>query len=539
MIQERIQELKSSDKLSYPRIHHNIPPTRIPDFREKFEKVERQDLQSLPTDAVYAVHGRVMAVRRHGSKLAFIDIRHDFRPLQVMVDLGRLERDGHNVADVKDLLKVLKRGDAIAVTGIPAKSHAGELSILAKEIPQLLSPAIAPLPVKLTDEETRVQNRHMELLINQDAVNILRMRSEILRAMRHTLQQACFTEVSTPILAANAGGAIARPFVTHATELGEERELALRVAPELWLKRLVVAGVDKVYEIGPAFRNEGIDATHNPEFTVCEFYESYASLERLIAFTMELLRDMVRACDLFHEQSGMAAELPSQRLHDTHEMIEFVPVLEEKLGFAFPDLEDEEGALTQLRRLLQSHSSLPASLNERAMQRMSLPQLLDRLAGLYLETSVADPKTPLFITHHPACMSPLAKLFRCPKTNQLVAARAELFVGGMEIANMYEEENDPFEQRRRMVAQAETVSRRRKKGGVHIASSDDDEAAPFVDEQYIQVLQSGLPPTGGWGCGVERLVMLMTGATRITDCLPFGTLRNVVALAAGGKNKSG
>lgn len=431
---------------------------------------------------------------------------------------------------------------AAAVTGIPSRAKNGEPTLEARQLPELLSPSMEQIPDKLTDAKTKMNERHVDMLVNREVVDVLRLRAEITKHMRDHFHSKRFLEFQTPILAANAGGAVARPFVTRATEL-RDRDLALRIAPELWLKRLVVGGVDRVFEIGPAFRNEGVDATHNPEFTMCEFYSAYTNLADLIKETEELLCSLAT-----HSQGLISTQLTSlppidlDRFARPFKQVEFIPALEEATGIRFPKL-TAEGALPELLAILKLGGvAVPGEVPN------SLPKLLDRLAAMYIEPmSFAE---PLFITNHPVCMSPLAKSFLCPSTLQLVSARAELFVGGRELANMYEEENDPEEQRRKLNAHRNLVNKPDGTVGLDEdaaageADGEADEAATAgeadedewevspLDQNYVRALDYALPPTGGWGCGVERLVMLFSGASRISDCLSFGTLRNVVGLSA-------
>lgn len=351
-------------------------------------------------------------------------------------------------------------------------------------------------------------------------------RSFIISHLRAYLAHALYcVEVQTPILAANAGGASARPFATQATEF-PHKDIALRIAPELWLKRLVVAGFDRVFELGPAFRNEGVDHTHNPEFTVCEFYLAHSNLDALMNITQTLFHGIAKFVRGLIRKGIVRLDSPEESIFEAKfERVEFLPELQKALGRPLPDL-DSPTAVVDLIKLLDEagkdwHLSLPPG-------RPSLPKLLDHLAGALLEPRSKG--RPLYIIHHPVCMSPLAKSFTCPQTGQQVAARAELFFDGNELANMYEEENDPLKQRRKFVDQARARLAQHGEEGL----ADDEEPPHVVDEQYISVLESGLPPTGGWGCGVDRLVMLFTGAKRISDVLPFGNLRNVVGLASAG-----
>jgi len=420
-------------------------------------------------------------------------------------------------------------------------------------LPELLSPALEPVPDVLTEADKKIQRRHLDMLVNPEVADTLRLRAGILAYIRQFLQERKFLEFQTPILADNAGGAIAKPFVTTSSEV-PTKELALRIAPELWLKRLVVGGVHNVFEIGPAFRNEGIDGTHNPEFTMCEFYSAYTNLADLVHRTEELVSGLAQHCHKL-----ISTELKSLPAVDVNlfkppfRYVEFVPALEKALGFHLPNLASENALPDMITVLKLANVHIPGG------PPTTLPKLLDRLAAVYLEPLSFE--GPIFITHHPTCMSPLSKSFICPKTKQEVSARAELFVNGRELANMYEEENNPEVQLRKMqqYRKGATIAA----GGRHGDVLDDgtavyeqtqaeeqepgpeqeqkefeeeeeivDEEAPPVDLSYIQALRAGLPPTGGWGCGIERLVMLFSGAPRISDCLSFGTLKNVTSLNA-------
>lgn len=486
--------------------------------------------------------GRVLNIRRFGAKFFFIKMVEDGAEIQVMVNFGKL-REEPDPKEFKKLSMLIKRGDHIcksyeftvkdssshtdivplvAVAGRPARTDTEELAMEALSLPVLFSPSLAPLPFQIP-EESRMQNRHLDLLLNRPARDTLVLRHLVINYLRaHLTKELDCVEVQTPILAANAGGAVARPFATHATEF-LHKELALRIAPELWLKRLVVAGFDRVFELGPSFRNEGVDATHNPEFTVCEFYLAHANLDALMSLTQDLFYSLAKAVKGYVEKGMVDLKIPEPRTFERRfKIAEFIPELEKALGHALPDL-DHPHAVPDLIKLISNagkdwHLSLPPN--------PSLPKLLDHMAA-----SVIEPQSrgqPLYIIHHPVCMSPLAKSFTCPKSGQQVAARAELFYDENELANMYEEENDPFKQRSKFVNQAKARLAQQGEGLV----ARDEEPPHVIDEQYISVLESGLPPTGGWGCGVDRLVMLFSGAKRISDVLPFGNLRNVVGLAS-------
>ena len=509
----RQQELEDANALKYPRLRHNASPMRIPDFRAKYADIQ----QGVVADEEVTLRGRVESVRRAGSKLVFVDLKGEFERVQGICNFGKLA-DGTTPRRLKELAQLLNRGDIISVTGKATRTPAGELTIQATHLPEVLTPSLTPLPTKLTDEESRAHHRHLDMLVNPRTTDILRLRSYIVKYLRDFLHDREFLEFQTPILAGDAGGAAALPFTASAKTVS--KDVSLRIAPELWLKRLVVGGVDRVFELGPAFRNEGIDQTHNPEFTICEFYHAYANLPDLISLTEDLIRGTAAHC-----QSLIATKLTSlppvdlPAFQSPFRQAEFIPTLESALNFALPDLTSPT-ALQDLLSLLKTHQ-IPFDLNDPST---TLAQLLDQLAAAYIEPLSAT--APLFITHQPLCMSPLAKSFTCPKTGQQVSARAELFMAGRELANMYEEENDPFAQRRKFLDQA---AERIAEGQVV-----EGDASTVIDEGYVHALGSGLPPTGGWGCGVERLVMLFSGTRRISDCLSFGNLRNVVGLSTVG-----
>ncbi|ETS74823.1 hypothetical protein PFICI_13307 [Pestalotiopsis fici W106-1] len=506
--EKRVQKLKELNALEWPRIQNQTNAARmsIPEFRSKY-----RDLAAGTSAAdEVQLRGRVLATRKHSSKLAFLDIQGDFHTVQVMLDFGHIQAaSGTTVEQFREKRLTLLRGDFVSVEGTANVTPQGELTLKVNKLPDLLSPSIAPVPTKLVDEETMVQSRHLSLLVNQQVSKSLRFRSELIWWLRNYLVKRKFLEVQTPILADYAGGATARPFLTSATAFSH-RDLALRIAPELWLKRMVVGGFDRIFEIGPSFRNEGLDATHNPEFTMCEFYQAYADLTSLIGLTTDLVKNLSSwSREVLEKSKSLSGEILDPAYFSHFEQVEFIPALEDALKIKMPDLTDEN-ALSSLRDVLRTE------LGREVEPDVSLNKLLDDLASEYLEPKSED--SPLYITHHPSCMSPLSKSFTCPKTGQLVSARAELFIKGREIANMYEEENNPFEQRRKFELQVQARN-----------ANDPDEGEAVVDESYIQALEHGLPPTGGWGCGIDRLVMLFSGATRISDTLSFGSLRNVVA----------
>ncbi|KAI9682304.1 MAG: hypothetical protein M1817_000358 [Caeruleum heppii] len=449
-----------------------------------------------------------------GAKLIFLDLAQEGEQVQGLCNLRRLSEAGTTLADFQDFSRVVRRGDVFSLTGIPHRTPRGELSILATDLPKLLSPSLHQLPTELIDPETRIRLRHTDLLVNPGAAERLRLRSHIIQNIRDFLLRRDFLEVATPVLGSSAGGAIARPFRTVASEF-PEKALALRIAPELWLKRLILGGFDRVFEIGPSFRNEGLDANHNPEFTTCEFYKAFADIEDLISMTEELITGLaqrVQELKATRFQSLPALDVDCRVPFDR---VDFIPAVEAALGRCLPDLSSPDAPSKLLEIYAESNIPVPPS--------PTLPRLLDRLSSLFIEPRCIR---PTFIMQHPECLSPLAKSFPSETSQQRVSARVELFIRGSEIINAYEEENSPFEQRRKFEEQLKYR---------------DEENEATVDESYLEALGWGLPPVGGWGCGIDRLVMLFTGTGRISDVLSFGSLRNVVGLArqAGSKVQHG
>ena len=399
--------------------------------------------------------------------------------------------------------------------GWPGYTGNETLTLTCDSLPIILAPCQQRLPEE-QNEELKVRNRHVDFLIRDEAINPLIVRAFVVRKMREFFDSRGFLEVFTPILAKTAGGAIARSFKTTATEF-ENRELSLRISPELWLKRLAVGGMGKIYEIGPSFRNEGrlnppapikarpltftgIDSTHNPEFWTCEFYAAYKSLPELMIITQLLFQETYKSVrDCGYVAKEVVLDFEEQRI------IDFIPAIEALADFTFPNLKAPDAAEKIRSEMERRQIPLPSEPN--------LPRMLDKLCSHFLEP-LCD--SPTWIVYQPECLSPLAKSFSHGSNNQIVAARAELFIQGKEFVNTYEEENNPTEQRRKFEQQLQFNAEERI----------DDR----LDEQYLEVMTWGMPPTGGWGCGIDRLVMFLGGHHRIADVLAFGTLRNVVGL---------
>ncbi|KAJ4358302.1 mitochondrial lysine-tRNA synthetase [Didymosphaeria variabile] len=506
--QKRFEQLRRMKPLGeyHPRLAHHANGEHM-SLKEFYTQYE--ELPDSVSDRV-SVFGRVRSVRMLGSKLMFLDIERDSQRLQIMIEVKKLDNYDAALETFKAFKKVVSRGDWVSFHGQPIRTSTGQLSLLALQVPDIVAPCLHHLPEKVQSAETLARNPHVHQLTNQEPGDILRLRALIYDSIRQSLIQSGFLEVETPIFDVNAGGAIARPFQTIANELSNT-PVRLRIAPELNLKRLIVGGQDKIFEIGRAFRNEGVDNTHNPEFSTCEFYEVGATLPSLIDRTEKLVCGLNSAVEMLRSTYFPSLEKPEGVDFKTpFAQLPFIPTIEKACGRTLPDLTSST-----------ADQDLIAMFNELSIvvpPNPTLPRLLDTLAEQYIEPFCIK---PTFITHHPEALSPLSKSYVCPTTNQRIASRVELFINSREYVNAYEEENSPFEQRRKFMQQLDF-------------HSEIEQGGRELDESYLEVLEWGMPPTGGWGCGLDRLVMLFANKKRIADVLPFGTLRNVVSIA---KNK--
>eukprot|EP00040_Diaphanoeca_grandis_P026520 m.148732 g.148732 ORF g.148732 m.148732 type:complete len:597 (+) comp30616_c0_seq2:268-2058(+) len=440
--------------------------------------------------------GRVVSRRDSSKKLVFCHFESGGTRLQMVASKKRFDSD-----DAFDSqMDLLRRGDIIEVIGHAGTTNRGELSIFAHQI-KVLSPCLHDIPTGLKDVETLSRLRHLKMLVDPDFVRALTLKSKMIQVMREFFTKRGFVEVETPILWSGVGGATAKPFFTRSHAL--DRDLALRIATELFLKTLVVGGIERVFEIGKQFRNEGIDSTHNPEFTTCEAYMAYADFEDLTTMTEDLVRDVLvttTGTSIMSIPTDTACPLVID-LAEPFKRIDVVPTLETLLEEKLPDFDEADSA----QHLLRICASQSLSL----LEPHTVPVLMDRLIGALLEPLCVQ---PTFLINHPLAMSPLAKEH---PTRKGLASRFELFVNGTELCNAYQELNDPDEQRERFQQQ--------------LAQKDlGDDEVPLPDEVYCQALEYGLPPTVGLGIGIDRLAMLAVGATHIRDVLTFPMLRHEV-----------
>jgi lysyl-tRNA synthetase class 2 len=453
----------------------------LADVRERYPDLDAGD----ETGDRVGVSGRVIFVRNTG-KLAFATLREGGVELQLMLSLDRVGAE--SLAAWKSDVDL---GDIVFAEGEVIASKRGELSVLADRW-QLAAKALRPLPVahKALNEETRVRQRYLDLIVRPEARQMVYQRAAITRSLRETLHERDFVEVETPVLQTIHGGAAARPFHTHLNAF--DLDMSLRIATELYLKRTIVGGIERVYEIGPAFRNEGVDSTHSPEYTMLEAYESYGDYDTMAELTRALITNAAAAVDV---QTPLAPDGSEIDLAGEWRSVTVYELVSGAVGEEItPDSE-----IPELARLAEVHDV--------ALQPdWGAGEIVLELYEKLVEHTLMQ---PTFVRDYPTDVRPLARPHR---SDPRLGEAWDLIIGGMEIAPAYSEMNDPVEQRRRLVAQS-------------LAAAKGNPEAMQLDEDFLRALEYGMPPTGGLGLGVDRLVMLLTGRRSIRETILFPLLK--------------
>ena len=452
------------------------------ELHEGYAERSKQDLEADGVEV--AVAGRIM-LRRMMGKACFLTIEDVSGRIQVYARIDGLGKDAY--ADIEGLMDL---GDLVGVRGVMMRTMRGELTVEAKRI-ELLAKSLHPMPEKfhgLVDRERRYRQRYLDLMMNETSRNVFRLRAKVVSGIRRFFEARDFLEVETPMMQPVASGAAARPFVTHHNAL--DMPLYLRVAPELYLKRLVIGGFERVFEINRNFRNEGLSTRHNPEFTMLEFYQAYASVDEVMTLTTDLIQSVAKdaGCErivLDEREIDLCGEFREQSME---------AAVCERTGLSKDEIWDKKALLGVLGEDAPEGASTPGELLFALFEARVEPHLV----------------APTYITGYPSDVSPLS---RANDERPEIADRFELFIGGREIANGFSELNDPDEQLERFRAQ----EARRAAG---------DAEAMRIDHDYLRALEYGLPPTGGQGLGIDRLVMLLSGASTIRDVLLFPLLRS-------------
>ena len=485
---QSLEELRKMGINPYPAAEYPV---------NAYSEEIRNNFDDNASPCTVCIAGRLMS-RRVMGKASFAELQDSKGRIHVYIT-----RDDICPSDDKELYnvvfkKLLDLGDFIGVEGYVFRTQTGEISVHAQKL-TFLSKSIRPLPVVkekdgevydgFSDPELRYRQRYVDLIVNPDVKETFRKRSIIIKTLRDALDEAGYTEVETPILQPIAGGASARPFITHHNSL--DIDLYLRIATELYLKRLIVGGFEGVYEIGKNFRNEGMDKNHNPEFTCMELYVQYKDYNWMMSFTESLLE---RICIAVNGSAETVIDGKTISFKAPYRRLPILEAIREKTGYDLSGKNEDE-----IRAICKE---LKMEIDE----TMGKGKLIDEIFGEFCEGTFIQ---PTFITDYPIEMSPLTKKHR---DNPALTERFELMVNGKELANAYSELNDPIDQEERFQDQ------------LRLSEKGDDEAM-FIDQDFLRALQYGMPPTSGIGIGIDRLVMLMTGQSYIQEVLLFPTMR--------------
>lgn len=451
---------------------------RAADIAAQFDELSEKETE-------VKMAGRIMAIRGHG-KTCFMDMQDKTGRIQVYVRKDVIGEENYA------LIKLMDIGDTVGITGTAFRTHMGELSIKANSV-EMLSKSLRPLPEKwhgLKDVETRYRQRYVDLIVNPEVRDTFVKRSQIIRSVREVLDSHDFLEVETPILNTIAGGAAARPFISYHNAL--DMQVYMRIAPELYLKRLIVGGMDRVYEMGRVFRNEGIDNRHNPEFTSVEIYQAFADYRDMMDLTEEVV---VKTAEKVLGTTTINYEGTTIELASPWKRMSMIEAVKEYSGKDFTDVTDLEEA-----------RAIAKELNVAIEPSFGIGKIINACFEEYVEDKLIQ---PTFITGHPKEISPLAK---SNPENPEITDRFEAYIYGRELCNGFTELNDPIDQKERFLKQVEE-------------RANGDEEANMMDEDFVNALEYGLPPTGGLGIGIDRLVMFLTNSSTIRDVLFFPTMK--------------
>ena len=451
---------------------------RAADIAAQFDELSEKETE-------VKMAGRIMAIRGHG-KTCFMDMQDKTGRIQVYVRKDVIGEENYA------LIKLMDIGDTVGITGTAFRTHMGELSIKANSV-EMLSKSLRPLPEKwhgLKDVETRYRQRYVDLIVNPEVRDTFVKRSQIIRSVREVLDSHDFLEVETPILNTIAGGAAARPFISYHNAL--DMQVYMRIAPELYLKRLIVGGMDRVYEMGRVFRNEGIDNRHNPEFTSVEIYQAFADYRDMMDLTEEVV---VKTAEKVLGTTTINYEGTTIELASPWKRMSMIEAVKEYSGKDFTNVTDLEEA-----------RAIAKELNVAIEPSFGIGKIINACFEEYVEDKLIQ---PTFITGHPKEISPLAK---SNPENPEITDRFEAYIYGRELCNGFTELNDPIDQKERFLKQVEE-------------RANGDEEANMMDEDFVNALEYGLPPTGGLGIGIDRLVMFLTNSSTIRDVLFFPTMK--------------
>ncbi len=459
----------------------------ISDIRNQFEALEQEDAERSAEGIPAALTGRITARREQG-KSTFMDIRDESGKIQLFFGERQVGPEAY------ETLKDFDLGDFIGATGVVKKTKRGEITLFVHEF-QILTKSLRSLPEKfhgLTDVETRYRQRYLDLVANPEVMEIFRKRTQMIDEIRNYLKAKNFLEVETPMLHPIPGGATARPFITHHNTY--DTDLYLRIAPELYLKRLIVGGFERVFEINRCFRNEGVDTKHNPEFTIMELYEAYQDYIGLMEETEDLFYTVMTKIigneNFVYQGQEISLTRPWKRI-PLHEAIR------EYAGINLESTRDREEA----RKLAEQ-------IGVEIRPEMGYGKIVDEVMSTKVKANLIQ---PTFLYDYPIEISPLAKRKR---DNPALTERYQLFIGGLEVCNAFSELNDPLDQRERFMEQVKL----REAG---------DEEAQYLDEDFLTALEVGMPPTAGLGIGIDRLAMLCTDSASIRDVILFPLLRKL------------